>query len=477
MKERLRELSKNCYVFSSDESQVEIHVYLSRSLFEEFTEDESIYQLYNASLLPGVVSPVIGMPDIHTGYGLPIGGVMATDYEKGVVSAGAVGMDINCGVRLLTTRMLAKELNKDLLVRILQAVSKRVPLGVGKSSQLKELRKPKIEAIAHDGTEYYVKKGFGRREDLDRIEDSGCIPGASAAAIPKSAMERLDQLGTIGGGNHFIEIGKISKVFDEDLASKFGLCKNHIYIMIHTGSRGFGHQICTDYSRIMWNNSDKNKTRAPQKGLACAPIFSEDGQNYLQAMACAANYAFANRQIITHFVREAFVEVLKESESKLGLDLLYDVAHNIAKKEKYGGRWLLVHRKGATRALPAKHEDNPSCYKDTGHPAIIPGSMGTGSYVVIGTDRIRETFCSVNHGAGRVMSRKRAKTEFTKADLIEQMGHVVTIARSMKSLLDEAPLAYKDIDEVIFTLVEAGLTKPVVKLSPMGVLKGEGSEG
>lgn len=476
MKERLKQVSKNCYVLYSEKSQIDIHVYLSRKLFEDFTEDESINQLYNASLLPGVVSPVIGMPDIHTGYGLPIGCVMATDYEKGVVSAGAVGMDINCGVRLLTTKIPAEEMSKDLLTKILLAISKRVPSGVGRSTELKDLRKPNIEGIAHEGAGYYIKKGFGRTEELDRIEDHGCIKGAKVSAIPKSALRRIDQLGTIGGGNHFIEIGRISKVFDEELASKLGLNKKHIYIMIHTGSRGFGHQICTDYSAAMWKNSDKNQTRAPQKGLACAPISSEDGQNYLQAMACAANYAFSNRQIITHFVREAFVEVLKMPESKLGLDLLYDVAHNIAKKEKYGGRWLLVHRKGATRALHAGHEDNPACYKNTGHPAIIPGSMGTGSYVVLGTGEIQRTFCSVNHGAGRVMSRKQARSEFTGEDLMKQMGHVVTIAKNVKSLLDEAPLAYKDIDEVIYTLVEAGLTKPLVKLKPMGVLKGEGNE-
>ncbi|HHY71212.1 MAG TPA: RtcB family protein, partial [Thermoanaerobacterales bacterium] len=466
MKGRLKEVSKNCYVLSSDKSMIDIHVYLNRQLFEDFTENESINQLYNASLLPGVVSPVIGMPDIHTGYGLPIGGVMATDYEKGVVSAGAVGMDINCGVRLLTTKIPAEEMSKDLLTKILQAISKRVPTGVGRSSELKDLRKPNLEGIAHEGVEYYVKKGYGRTEDLDRIEDHGCIKGAKVSAIPKSALRRIDQLGTIGGGNHFIEIGRIGKVFDEELAPQFGLNKNHVYIMIHTGSRGFGHQICTDYSNIMWKNSDKNRTRASQKGLACAPILSEDGQNYLQAMACAANYAFTNRQIITHFVREACVQVLKKSESDLGLDLLYDVAHNIAKKEKYEGKSLLVHRKGATRALPAGHEDNPACYKNTGHPAIIPGSMGTGSYVVLGTDEIQRTFCSVNHGAGRVMSRKRAKSEFTGEDLMKQMGHVVTIAKNVKSLLDEAPLAYKDIDEVIYTLVEAGLTKPLVKLKP-----------
>jgi len=272
MKEKLRELSQNRYVLSSDKSQVEIHLYLSRSLLEEFTEDEAIYQLYNASLLPGVVSPVIGMPDIHTGYGLPIGGVMATDYEEGVVSAGAVGMDINCGVRLMTTNIMAEEINKDLLVRILQAIAKRVPQGVGKSSTVKELRKPNLEGLSQEGTEYYVKRGFGRKEDLDRIEDGGCIPDANVAAIPKSALERIDQLGTIGGGNHFIEIGRISKVFDEQLASKFGLYKNRIYILIHTGSRGFGHQICTDYSRIMWDNSHKNNTYAPRKGLPVLPF-------------------------------------------------------------------------------------------------------------------------------------------------------------------------------------------------------------
>ncbi|HHV19432.1 MAG TPA: RtcB family protein [Thermoanaerobacterales bacterium] len=477
MKERLKEVSKNCYVLSLDKSTIDIHVYLNRQLFEDFTEDESINQLYNASLLPGVVSPVIGMPDIHTGYGLPIGGVMATDYEEGVVSAGAVGMDINCGVRLLTTKIPAEEMSRDLLSKILRAIAKRVPTGVGRSSELRDLRKPNLEGIAYEGVKAYIKKGYGRTEDLDRIEDRGCIKGAKISAVRKSALRRIDQLGTIGGGNHFIEIGRIGKVFNKELASKLNLEKKHIYIMIHTGSRGFGHQICTDYSNIMWKNSDKNRTRAPQKGLACAPISSQDGQNYLQAMACAANYAFTNRQIITHFVREAFVEVLKKSESHLGLDLLYDVAHNIAKKEKYGGRWLLVHRKGATRALPAGHEDNPHCYMDIGHPAIIPGSMGTGSYVVLGTDDIQRTFCSVNHGAGRVMSRKRARSEFTREDLQDQMRHVVTIVRNMKSLLDEAPLAYKDIDEVIFTLVEAGLTKPLVKLKPMGILKGEGNEG
>ena len=424
-------------------------------------------------MLPGVVSPVVGMPDIHTGYGLPIGGVMATDGETGVVSAGAVGMDINCGVRLITTKIPTGEVDKNIISDLLKHIARRVPGGVGRGSEFTKFKKVPLEAVAKKGVEYFIEQGFGRKEDLSRIEDMGCIKGADISAVSKNAVRRADQLGTLGGGNHFIEIGEISRIFDDKLAQQFGLNHKHIYIMIHTGSRGFGHQICTDYSNLMWRNSKKNGIKAPEKGLACAPIVSQDGQNYLKAMACAANYAFSNRQIITHFVREAFTEILKKPESELGLDILYDVAHNIAKKERYNGRRLLVHRKGATRALPKDHEDNPKCYMETGHPAIIPGSMGTGSYVVVGTDKIHKTYCSVNHGAGRVMSRKKARSEFTKDNLLKQMGGVVTNARNIKALLDEAPLAYKDINEVIFTLVDAGLTNPVVKLKPLGVFKGE----
>jgi len=473
MKEKLKLISKNCYGILDE--KIDIHIYLSPQLFENFLEEESLNQLYNASQLPGVVSPVIGMPDIHAGYGLPIGGVMATDYENGVVSAGAVGMDINCGVRLLTTKIDQEELNKEKIYKLLEAISKRVPSGVGKSSSIKSLRKPDLEAIAFEGVSHYIKAGYGRKGDIERIEDGGCIKGGDISPIPKEAINRADQLATIGGGNHFIEIGVIGKVFDQEIASKFGLYKNHIYVLIHTGSRGFGHQICTDFSRYMWERSDRYGIKAPVKGLACAPIFSEEGQNYLKAMACAANYAFCNRQLITHFIREAFVEVMKKPEEELGLDLLYDVAHNIAKKEYHNGKWLLIHRKGATRALPAGHKENPLCYRDTGHPAIIPGSMGTASYVLVGSPEIGRTYCSVNHGAGRAMSRKRAKNEFTKEDMMEQMKNVI-VANDLKSLLDEAPLAYKDIDEVIFTLVDAGLTKPVAKLRPLAVIKGEGEE-
>jgi len=474
---KLEYLSKNCYIYRRGESPVEIHVYLSPRLLAQFTETEALEQLYNASLLPGVVSPVVGMPDIHAGYGLPIGGVMATDYERGVVSAGAVGMDINCGVRLLTTRIPAEGVSRKQLAALLEAISRRVPSGVGRASPYQELRQPDLEGIAAEGAYYYIKKGYGRPEDRERIEEGGCIPGARVSAISREARKRTDQLATIGGGNHFIEIGRVEEVLCPEVAPLFGLQEGHLYVLIHTGSRGLGHQICTDYSHIMWVNRDKNKTPAPVKGLACAPIHSQDGQNYLQAMALAANYAFTNRQIIAHFVREAFVEVFRRPEEEMGPDLLYDVAHNIAKKEKHQGRWVLVHRKGATRALPPGHPDNPPLYRDTGHPALIPGSMGTSSYVVLGTSSIWRTYCSVNHGAGRVMSRKRARAEFSREDVARQLGDVLVSARDVKALRDEAPLAYKDIDEVVYTLVEAGLTRPVVRLKPMAVIKGEGEEG
>ncbi|MGB9838937.1 RtcB family protein [Thermovenabulum sp.] len=476
MKEKLKKISVNLYQLQNEETNVNIHVYLSDKLFNEFLEDESLRQLYNASMLKGVVSPVVGMPDIHTGFGLPIGGIMATDWEEGVVSAGAVGMDINCGVRLITTRIPAEELTKERLRKILEIISEYVPSGVGKSSAVKAFRKIDLEAIASTGVKFFIDAGYGRKEDVLRIEDEGRIPFADAGCVPKNARERADQLCTIGGGNHFIEIGRISNVFDENIAGFFGLKKGFVYILIHTGSRGFGHQICTEFSKKMWDNQDKNKTFAPVKGLACAPIHSKDGMEYLGAMGTAANYAFCNRQLITYFVREAFCRVFKKDEKELGLDVLYDVAHNIAKKEMHGGKWLLVHRKGATRALPAGHPDNPVVYKKTGHPAIIPGSMGTASYVVIGSENIKATFNSVNHGAGRVMSRKRAKEEFTKEELLKQVENVLIASKDLKSLLDEAPLAYKDIDEVVNTLVDAELTMPVVRLKPLGVLKGEGEE-
>ncbi|SMB99126.1 tRNA-splicing ligase RtcB [Thermanaeromonas toyohensis ToBE] len=474
----LEPCGKNRYRLSPyGDMQVEALVFLSPKLKAQFGESEALKQLADAASLPGVVSPVIGMPDIHTGFGLPIGGVMATDSKTGVVSAGAVGMDINCGVRLLRTNLEAKSLTTGKLEKLLAAIEKRVPSGVGKSSLYREFREADLEAVTHQGAAYFIRRGYGFPEDEASIEAGGALPGADLKAVSQQARERADQLATIGGGNHFIEIGEVEKVFLPEVASVMGLQEGQVTILIHTGSRGFGHQICTDYSARMAQAASKYGIRLPSKGLAAAPIDSPEGRQYLAAMACAANFAFANRQLITFLVREAFEEVLKLSLEEIGLELVYDVAHNIAKFEEHKGRTLLVHRKGATRALPAGHKENPARYLATGHPAIIPGSMGTASYVVIGTERIGETFNSVNHGAGRIMSRKKAKSSLSPEELQESLKGVLLRAKNLRSLLDEAPVAYKDIDEVVGTLVDAGLTKPVARLKPLAVIKGEGDEG
>lgn len=486
---RLEPWGRNRYrLIGRGEERVAAVVYLAPVLLQQLVEEEALKQLADAASLPGVVEPVIGLPDIHTGFGLPIGGVMATDWETGVVSAGAVGMDINCGVRLLRTNLKADELSRSQLRQLLIAIEKRIPAGVGKKSKRPELRHPDLEAVAGLGARYFIEQGYGYGEDGEAIEAGGCLPGADLGAVSRAAIDRADQLATIGGGNHFIELGRVERVYPTvpspggeaagrpDPAELIGLQEGHLTVLIHTGSRGFGHQICTDYSSLMAQASEKYGIKAPTKGLACAPIDSPEGREYLAAMACAANFAFANRQLIAHGVREAFGEVLGLPLSEIGLELVYDVAHNIAKVEEHRGRKLLVHRKGATRALPPGHGENPKRYLATGHPAIIPGSMGTASYVVLGTPAIGETFNSVNHGAGRVMSRRQARSTVSEGELAALLGPVLVNARNLKTLADEAPSAYKDIDAVVNTLVECGLTRPVARLVPLAVIKGEGDE-
>ncbi|MDN5347896.1 MAG: hypothetical protein PWP65_1460 [Clostridia bacterium] len=477
MLNKLEACGKNRYYLKpSGDMRVEALILLSPKLRQQFDEGEALKQLADAASLPGVVAPVIGMPDIHTGFGLPIGGIMATDLEAGVVSAGAVGMDINCGVRLLRTSLDAGALTSGLLEKLLDSIEKRVPAGVGKASRYREFRQPDLEEVVKGGAAYFIKQGYGYAGDKEAIEAGGSLPGASLGAVSRQARERADQLATIGGGNHFIEIGKVEKIFAPDAAAVMGLEENKVTVLIHTGSRGFGHQICTDYTARMVQAASRYGIRLPSKGLAAVPIDSLEGQEYLAAMACAANFAFANRQLITHLVREAFTEILRLPLEEIGLELVYDVAHNIAKVEEHRGRKLLVHRKGATRALPPGHKENPALYRATGHPAIIPGSMGTASYVVLGTERIGETFNSVNHGAGRVMSRKKARTSISAEEFQASLRGILLRAKDLRSLFDEAPVAYKDIDEVVATLVEAGLTRPVARLKPLAVIKGEGEE-
>jgi len=454
--------------------RVDAVVFVSVSLLSRLYEDKALEQLVHASCLPGVVEPVIGMPDIHEGFGLPIGGVMATAGEEGVISAGAVGMDINCGVRLIRTDLTARDFDKPALRQLMQKIEKYVPTGVGKKGRHREITRQDFEQVIVNGAKQAVALGYGEEKDLAYIEERGVLKGADPEAVGDEAVKRGSvQLGTLGGGNHFIEIQKVTDVFDQQLASFFGLFPGQLTVMIHTGSRGFGHQICTDYSKSLASVAQKYNINLPDKGLACAPAASREGKDYYAAMACAVNFAFFNRQIIMHDVMQAFADILGDAPSSLGMRMIYDVAHNIAKWESHRGKKVLVHRKGATRALSAGHPDNPPAFKRTGHPALIPGSMGTASYVLVGTPLASETFFSVNHGAGRVLSRNAAIKAITKEQFDESMGEVLYNTRNYRELVDEAPGAYKNIEDVVDTLVALGFTRKVARMRPLAVIKGK----
>lgn len=448
-------------------------VYINEILKPLLRADKSLEQLAHAATLPGVINPVVGMPDIHEGFGLPIGGVMAV-AEDGVISAGAVGMDINCGVRLVRTDLKGRELGAPRLRELMLAVEDHIPTGVGKQSKHRALSRRVFERVAHAGVRGIVNEGLVTERDLDYIEEGGCLKGADLGVVSREAYKRGEvQLGTLGGGNHFIEFQEVAEVFDAELAGRMGLFAGQLTVMVHTGSRGFGHQICTDFSRSLLPVAQKYGIELPNKGLACAPIDSAEGRQYFQAMACAVNFAFANRQIIAYDIGRAFGRVFGREPDELGMHTVYDVAHNIAKWERHGGRRVLVHRKGATRALPSGHEENPRPYRENGHPALIPGSMGTSSYVLVGTELAAETFFSVNHGAGRTMSRTAASRTITREQFEGAMGQVLYNTRNFKEIVDEAPLAYKDIDQVVETLAAIGLTRKVVRLRPLAVIKGK----
>ncbi|TYO96233.1 RtcB family protein [Desulfallas thermosapovorans] len=455
------------------EMQVDGLVFINEHLLPLVKRDKSLEQLCAAASLPGVVGHVCGMPDIHEGFGLPIGGVMAT-AEGGVISAGAVGMDINCGVRLLNTNIQAKEVPIPVLRKLLQKIEEYVPTGIGKKSKHRDMDGKIFESVIYQGAGSLIERGCGWSDDLKNTEEKGFLSGASLEAVSRKACERgKEQLGTLGGGNHFIEVQIVEEVYSRVEGDLFGLLPGMLAVMIHTGSRGFGHQICTDYSRSLLGAAKRHGIDLPNRGLACAPVDSKEGRDYYAAMACAVNYAFANRQMITHDVRRAFGDVFGCPPETLGLKLVYDVAHNIAKWEKHNGKKILVHRKGATRALPPGHPQNPPSYIETGHPVLVPGSMGTASYVLTGTEKATESFYSANHGAGRKMSRKSAIKEISRDQFESSMMGVLYNSRNYKELLDEAPVAYKDIDQVVETLVAIGMVRKIARLRPLGVIKGK----
>jgi tRNA-splicing ligase RtcB (3'-phosphate/5'-hydroxy nucleic acid ligase) len=448
------------------------------SRLERSLEIKSVEQVANIASLPGIVGPALAMPDIHTGYGFPIGGVAAFDIEDGIISPGGVGYDINCGVRLMRTGLKRDKVSariKDLV----DLLYNEIPAGVGSKGRLK-LGPEDEKKILLKGARWAVEQGYGTAADLEMTESHGCIEGADPGLISKKAYERgRAQQGTLGAGNHFIEVQYIDEIFDEKIANELGLYIGHVTVMIHTGSRGFGHQVCTDFLGVMEEAARRYDIRLNDRELACAPIKSSEARDYLAAMRAAANYAWANRQCIMHWTREAFIRFFRMNPAQLGMGLVYDVAHNIAKVENHtiDGRMrkVMVHRKGATRAFPAGHPELPDAYRHIGQPVILPGDMGRASYVLVGAEKaMTETFGSAGHGAGRVMSRtqaiKKAKGRAVWREL-EDVG-VIVRANSRETLAEEMPEAYKDVAEIVNVIQGAGIAKQVARLRPMGVVKG-----
>jgi tRNA-splicing ligase RtcB len=454
-------------------------IYASKRMLEDIVKDESLQQVINVACLPGIVKASLAMPDIHWGYGFPIGGVAAFDIEEGIISPGGVGYDINCGVRLLRTSLSAFDLSQRKR-EIVNNLFRDIPTGVGAHHKDFKLAREDLDNVLRQGALWAVKHGFGDESDLSHIEAGGCIPGADPSAVSNRAKERgKDQLGTLGSGNHFVEIQVVEEIYDEKAADVMGLFPGQLTVTVHTGSRGLGHQVCDDNIDVMLRAAQKYHIDLPDKQLCCAPIDSPEGKNYIAAMAAAANFAFANRQMITHWVRQALEHVLHMGPSELGIAPVYDVCHNIAKFEEYmvgnSSRKLCVHRKGATRAFPPKHPEVPAVYREIGQPVLIPGDMGRYSFVLVGTKRaMEETFGSTCHGAGRVMSRHAAKRACIGRDIereLEEKGIVVRGA-SRGTVVEEVPEAYKDVAEVVDSVHNAGISKKVAKMRPMGVIKG-----
>ncbi len=455
-------------------------VLADESLLEKMKMDRTLHQCVNVAHLPGIYKYAITLPDGHEGYGFPIGGVAATDYEEGVVSPGGVGYDINCGVRLLTTN-LSEEDVRPKLAELTNAIFNNVPCGLGSRRKDFRVTTHELDRLAVEGVQWLIDQGLGWPEDAEHCEEKGSMKAANPDKVSTRAKSRgLPQVGTLGSGNHFLEVQRVGKIYDPHVAKTFGIeQEGQITVMIHCGSRGFGHQICSDYLRIMERAVHKYKIALPDRELACAPGTSPEAQDYYQAMACAVNYAFVNRQAITHWVRQSFEQVFKKSADSFGLNLVYDVAHNIAKVENHnvgdGKRKVWIHRKGATRAFGPGNPEVPADYRAVGQPVLIPGSMGTSSWVLVGTTKAMDvSFGSTAHGAGRMMSRSAAKRRFWGKDVkraLEQRG-IVTRSASAVVLAEEADPAYKNVDKVAEVSDKVGIATRVVRLSPIAVVKG-----
>ena len=452
-------------------------IYADETMISQIREDNAPQQAANVACLPGIVGSSLAMPDIHWGYGFPIGGVAAVDANEGSISPGGIGFDINCGVRLIKTDLVYDDV-KNHMDQLMDALYANVPSGLG-SKGLKKLGAKELDEILQNGSEWAVEHGYGWEKDLEVTEEYGHMLSADCSVVSDKAKKRgLSQLGSLGSGNHFLEVDVVESVFDEKVAETFGLKEGNITVTVHCGSRGCGHQIATDYLQNMEQYIKQNKISLPDRQLACAPLNSDLGEDYFKAMSCGANYAWANRQMITHWVRESFETVLGNSSESMGMDVVYDVAHNIAKKEEHdvnGKRSdVLVHRKGATRAFAAGRKEVTQKYRGVGQPVIIPGDMSVGTYVLVGLDgAMRDSFGSSCHGAGRKMSRK-ATSNLNASDITSALsGKGITLRNgSDEGLVEEAPQAYKDVDQVVSVVCNSGLTGKVARLRPIGVVKG-----
>ncbi len=454
-------------------------VYLSRKLLDEIRDDPCLEQVKNVACLPGIVGYSLAMPDVHWGYGFPIGGVAAVDADEGVISPGGVGYDINCGVRLIRTNLAFSEVERN-KERLADALFAAIPAGVGSEGAIPALSVAEMKHMARDGIQWAVREGYASRDDLEHTEEYGRYELADPDSVSDQAYKRgRKQLGTLGSGNHFLEVDRVDEIYDAETARGFGLEAGNAVLIIHSGSRGFGHQTCDDYLRVVGKAMDRYGIHLPDRQLAAAPIRSPEGRAYLGAMAAAANFAWCNRQIMMHLAERAFMETLSLNKLQLGFGLVYDVCHNIAKFEEHEvagvRRRLCVHRKGATRAFPPGHPALPEAVRALGQPVLIPGDMGRYSFVLVGTKRgMEETFGSTCHGAGRVMSRTQAKKISRGRDLIAELAQAGVAIRyqGRATVAEEMPAAYKDVADVVEVMEAAGVSRRVARLKPMLVVKG-----
>ncbi len=463
---------------STNGMNVPVRIFADETLMQKMLSDRTIWQATNVASMPGTVGHVVVLPDGHEGYGFPVGGIAAMDAEEGMISPGGVGYDINCGVRLLRTNLKEADVRPK-LKEIVVDLFNSVPSGVGSKGAIR-LNPSQLDEVLVRGVEWAVDNGYGNKNDAEVCEENGQMPNADPNKVSDRARKRgAPQLGSLGSGNHFLEIQKVSEIHDEEAARRMGIEKGQVTVLTHCGSRGFGHQVCSDYLRISEKARQKYNIKLPDRELACVPNSSEEGESYRKAMFAALNFAWSNRQMITHWTRKSFERVFKQTESDLGMDLVYDVAHNIAKVEKHKigkeERSVVVHRKGATRAFPANKEEVPKKYRDLGQPVFIPGSMGTASWILLGQpNSMNLTFGSTAHGAGRTMSRTKARRQYTEAEVKQSLSDkgIFVKALTRDGVVEETPQAYKDVDAVVNVSHELGIATKVAKLVPIGVIKG-----